>query len=220
MLLDPNLQGSGISMGNVGANQGYGPPGRGTNLGDQFMRNQGSVVDRSRSRGATSRGGGIRGQSVVSGQYLPDGVEMGRAQQRDERASLFDVVHGTSQSRALGDARCKFTPDCICLFIVLQRPALRTMEECRQPLIKRAPTGSTRIKCCEGSELVQLTRIRKKRIAGRTMHCFSEIWRLLSSSTTRRRDQTGLRTSTWIEKSSATSCMPKLLPQDRKQNRS
>ena len=116
MLLDPNLQGSGISMGNVGGNQGYGQPGRGTNLGDQFMRNQGSVVDRSRSRGATSRGGGIRGQSVVSGQYLPDGAEMGRAQQRDERASLFDVVHGTSQSRALGDARCKFI---LCIFTYL-----------------------------------------------------------------------------------------------------
>lgn len=107
MLLDPNLQGSGISMGHVGANQGYAQPGRGTNLGDQFMRNQGSVVDRSRSRGATSRGGGIRGQSVVSGQYLPEGADPGRASYRDDRASLFDVVHGTSQSRAIGDGRCK-----------------------------------------------------------------------------------------------------------------
>lgn len=107
MLLDPNLQGSGISMGNVGASQGYGQPARGTNLGDQFMRNQGSVVDRSRSRGATSRGGGIRGQSVVSGQYVPGGAEIGQVPQREDRASLFDVVHGTSQSRALGDARCK-----------------------------------------------------------------------------------------------------------------
>lgn len=105
-LLDPNLQGSGISMGPPGGNVGYGN--RGTNLGDQFMRNQGSVVDRSRSRGGTSRGGGLRGQSVVSrGQYGPDGAEM-QAPQRDDRASLFDVVHGTSQSRAIGNARCKY----------------------------------------------------------------------------------------------------------------
>ena len=105
--LDPNLQGSGISMGNVGGNAGPGQQ-RGTNLGDQFMRNQGSVVDRSRSRGATSRGGGLRGQSVVSGgQYLPEGAEMGRLPQRDDRASLFDVVHGTSVSRAIVNARSK-----------------------------------------------------------------------------------------------------------------
>lgn len=92
-------------MGNVGG-AGFGQQ-RGTNLGDQFMRNQGSVVERSRSRGATSRGGGPRGASVVSGSQLPEGAELGRPPQREDRASLFDVVHGTSQSRAIGNARCK-----------------------------------------------------------------------------------------------------------------
>ena len=106
--LDPNLQGSGISMGNMpGGGSGLSQQ-RGTNLGDQFRRNQGSVVDRSRSRGAASRGAGLRGQSVVSrGQSAPDAAEAGRVPQREDRASLFDVVHGTSQSRAIGNARCK-----------------------------------------------------------------------------------------------------------------
>ena len=62
------------------------------------MRNQGSAVDRSRSRGGTSRGGGLRGASVVSGGQLPEGAEIGRPPLGGggERASLFDVVHGTS----------------------------------------------------------------------------------------------------------------------------